>query len=170
MAVSGTLLDGGFATVLFDLLTPSEAGDRANVFDIPLLATRLAAALNWAATAPDLRSLPIGLFGASTGAAAAIVAAANHPGRVRAVVSRGGRPDLAGGSLSKLRCPLLLIVGGADDVVLELNRGAQRQLQCENRLSIIPGATHLFSEAGAMDEVARLARDWFEATLTPEPM
>lgn len=169
MAVSRALLDAGFATLLFDLLTPSEASDRTKVFDIARLSKRMTCALDWVRAQPGLRSLPKGLYGASTGAAAAIRVAADQREAVAAVVSRGGRADLAEADLGRVRCPVLMIVGGADDVVLDLNRLAQRQLRCENALSIVPGATHLFSEPGALDEVARLTRNWFLKALTPEP-
>ncbi len=152
-------------TLLFDLLTPAEEADRANVFDIGPLAGRLADATRW------LRGrvpLPIGYFGASTGAAAAAAlwAAADAGADIGAVVSRGGRPDLAGPRLAGVRAPTLLIVGSRDTTVLDLNREAQRELRCENRLEIVPGATHLFEEPGALDEVAALARDWFARHLT----
>jgi dienelactone hydrolase len=131
-------------------------------FDIGLLAERLVGATDWLAQEPDTTRLPIGYFGASTGAAAALVAAAKRPRSVAAVVSRGGRPDLAGHYLSRVEAPTLLIVGGNDPLVLELNRAAFEELRCEKRLEIVPGATHLFEEPGALDEVARLAREWFE--------
>ncbi|MGM0583634.1 MAG: dienelactone hydrolase family protein [Pseudomonadota bacterium] len=157
----------GFATLLFDLLTEDEAADRRNVFDIGLLARRLVEAIDWAAEQPDLASLPLGLFGASTGAAAALAAAARAPERVAAVVSRGGRPDLAGPALPRLRAPVLLIVGGSDTQVLELNREAQAQLSAPSDLRIVPGATHLFEEPGALEQVVALAGDWFEAHAPP---
>lgn len=158
----------GLATLLFDLLTDDEARDRRNVFDIPLLALRLGAALEWQQTRPDIARLPAGLFGASTGAAAALVAAAHFAERVRAVVSRGGRPDLAGTALPRVRAPTLLIVGGADIEVLELNREAAAQMTCEQALRVVPGATHLFEEPGALEEVAMLAADWLALHLTKE--
>lgn len=158
-AVARALNQAGFATLLFDLLTPLEEVDRAYVFDIGLLADRLLAASAWVAEREDVGHLPLGYFGASTGAAAALTAAAQLGERVRAVVSRGGRPDLATG-LSEVRAATLLIVGGADDQVLELNRAAQRQLRCANELAIVPGATHLFEEPGALEQVSRLAADW----------
>lgn len=161
MAVAEALREARLATLLFDLLTPYEAQDRSNVFDIPLLAERLESAVDFLREHPEASGLPIGLFGASTGAAAALVAAARRPDDVAAVVSRGGRPDLAGDMLSRVRAPTLLIVGGADTQVLDLNRAAQAQMTCQNKLVIVPGATHLFEEPGALEEVARLAADWF---------
>ena len=158
----------GLATLLFDLLTDDEARDRRNVFDIPLLALRLGAALEWQQTRPDIARLPAGLFGASTGAAAALVAAAQFVERVRAVVSRGGRPDLAGTALPRVRAPTLLIVGGADIEVLVLNREAAAQMTCERELRVVPGATHLFEEPGALEAVATLAADWLALHLTEE--
>jgi len=163
--VAGYLQRHGLATLLFDLLTEREADDRRRVFDIDLLAGRVAGALDWAAARPDLRHWRPGLFGASTGAAAALVAAAKRPSAVRAVVSRGGRPDLAGPWLPEVQAPTLLIVGGADDTVLALNRQALRHLGCRRRLEVVPGATHLFEEPGALDSVAALASAWFEDAL-----
>lgn len=160
-SVAETLRRRGFATLLFDLLTPAEAEDRANVFDIPLLGSRLLAAAAWLRAAGGNAALPIGCFGASTGGGAALWAAADPTARVAAVVSRGGRPDLAGERLPRVRCPTLLIVGGADGVVIELNRDAASMLGGEHRLVLVPGATHLFEEPGALDAVARLAGDWF---------
>ena len=151
----------GLATLLFDLLMPEEASDRANVFDIDLLAGRLVAATGWAILQPGLEGLPVGLFGASTGAAAAIRAAARVPEAVQAVVSRGGRPDLAGGALEKVAAPTLLIVGGRDLEVLELNRQALGRLRCTKRLVVVPGATHLFEEPGTLEEAGRWAAEWF---------
>jgi len=148
------------ATLLFDLLTAGEALDRENVFDIGLLADRLRDATNWVAADSGAGHLPIGYFGASTGAAAALVAAAGNPS-VRAIVSRGGRPDLAGDALERVTAPTLLIVGGYDDVVITLNEEASSRMHCERRLSIVPGATHLFEEPGTLDEVVVLAGDWF---------
>jgi putative phosphoribosyl transferase len=163
--VAGVLQAAGMATLLFDLLTRDEEAvddiTRELRFDIGLLAKRLVHAVDWASGRPELAALAIGLFGASTGAAAALVAAAARPGRVAAVVSRGGRPDLAGDALPHVAAPTLLVVGGRDDVVIRLNRQALAQLRCENRLDIVPGATHLFEEPGTLEEVARLARDWF---------
>ncbi len=155
----------GLATLLFDLLTEDEARSRGNVFDINLLSARVAAAVEWATRAPQTADLPVGLFGASTGAAAALVAGARLPGTVRAVVSRGGRPDLAGRSLPEVRAPTLLIVGGADHVVIGLNDDALRELTCEKQLAIVPGATHLFEEPGTLDEVVQLTGDWFRRHL-----
>ncbi|MEV6792374.1 phosphoribosyltransferase [Streptomyces sp. NPDC051320] len=163
--VAAALNEEGLGTLLFDLLTPDEESDRANVFDIAALSRRLADATHWLR---GRRSLPIGYFGASTGAAAALRAAASADTDVAAVVSRGGRPDLAGDALSDVRAPTLLIVGGADSTVLDLNRRAQAQLRCENGLEVIPGATHLFEEPGALEDVAELARSWFTShLLTP---
>jgi putative phosphoribosyl transferase len=158
--VARGLNEAQLATLLFDLLLPEEAEDRRNVFDIPLLATRLEEALDWLAEGP-LARLPVGLFGASTGAAAALIAAAERPAKVAAVVSRGGRPDLAAGALAAVKAPTLLIVGGYDDVVIELNEGALQMLECEKRMEIVPGATHLFEEPGTLDTVIELAADWF---------
>jgi putative phosphoribosyl transferase len=160
-AVAEGLGARGIATLLFDLLAPSEEDDRQNVFDIPLLADRLSDAIAWAGREPDLSTLPLGLFGASTGAAAALVAAARHPRRVGAVVSRGGRPDLAGEVLEQVAAPTLLIVGGADYGVIELNEAALARLAAPKALRIVPGATHLFPEPGALDVVVELAADWF---------
>jgi pimeloyl-ACP methyl ester carboxylesterase len=169
--VAELLNQGGLATLLVDLLTADEeALDLRTAhlrFDIALLAGRLVGATDWLAQLPATRRLRIGYFGASTGAAAALVAAAKRPDLVDAVVSRGGRPDLAGPSLPQVRAPTLLIVGGDDVPVIELNRAAFEQLRCEKRLVIVPGANHLFEEPGALDEVARLARDWFERHLAP---
>ncbi|HXV04485.1 MAG TPA: phosphoribosyltransferase family protein [Solirubrobacterales bacterium] len=158
--VAGSLNRAGLATLLFDLLTDEEAQDRAKVFDVELLADRLAAATRWAAGEPSLRGLPLGYFGASTGAAAALLAAARLGDEIGAVVSRGGRPDLAGAALERVVSPTLLIVGGADWQVLELNEEAARALHCEREVAIVPGATHLFEEPGALERVAALARDW----------
>ncbi|MFK0295760.1 phosphoribosyltransferase family protein [Streptomyces sp. NPDC090442] len=158
-AVAVTLNRAGLGTLLFDLLTPAEEFDRAKVFDIDTLARRLADATRWLR---ERESVPIGYFGASTGAAAALRAAAYPDADIGAVVSRGGRPDLAGRSLlASVRAPTLLIVGGADTLVVDLNRQAQSALTCENKLEIVPGATHLFEERGALDQVSALARDWF---------
>jgi dienelactone hydrolase len=158
----------GLATLLFDLLTEDEAEDRRNVFDIPLLGARVADAVAWARADARTAALPIGLFGASTGAAAALTAAAEAPGDMAAVVSRGGRPDLAAGALEEVRAPVLLIVGGADREVLALNRAAQARLRCESRLAVVPGATHLFEEPGALEAVVALAGDWFADRLRGE--
>jgi len=159
--VATELCKRGLATLLFDLLTEEEEFDRRNVFDIPLLASRLREAIAWQAGMRQIAALPTGLFGASTGAAAALVAAAELPDKVAAVVSRGGRSDLADASLPLVRAPTLLIVGGADREVLELNRWAAAQMTCENALRVVPGATHLFEERGALAAVAALAGDWF---------
>ncbi|MGW3267571.1 phosphoribosyltransferase family protein [Streptomyces sp. NPDC001056] len=157
----------GLGTLLFDLLTDAEARDRDNVFDIPLLAGRLLAATHWLREEPAAAGLALGYFGASTGAAAALWAAADPAARPAAVVSRGGRPDLAGPRLPEVTAPTLLIVGGADPLVLDLNRDAQRRLRCENRLETVPGATHLFEEPGTLERVTELARDWFTDHMAP---
>jgi len=159
--VARALQTAGLGTLLFDLLSDAEADDRRRVFDIPLLAERLLAAAQWAEHRTRGERLPIGFFGASTGAAAALVAAARAPMPVGAVVSRGGRPDLAGESLPEVRAPTLLIVGGDDTDVLALNREALAELTCEKALEIVPGASHLFEEPGALDWVIDLARSWF---------
>lgn len=164
MAVAEGLNGSGFATLLFDLLTVAEETDRANVFDIPLLAERLVDAVRWLDGQP-IGGLQLGLFGASTGAAAALVAAANLPKRVSAVVSRGGRPDLAGDALDRVRAPTLLIVGGADFGVIELNQQALARLRAAKALEIVPGATHLFPEPGALEAVIVLAAQWFDRHL-----
>lgn len=166
MAVAEGLNAHGFATLLFDLLTADEEADRANVFDIPLLAERLGDAVRWLEE-QDIARRPIGLFGASTGAAAALVATANMPERVGAVVSRGGRPDLAGDALDQVRAPTLLIVGGADHGVIELNQQALARLPGPDALEIVQGATHLFPEPGALEAVIELAARWFERHLAP---
>lgn len=159
----------GFATLLMDLLTPNEeeidqhSGEFR--FDIGRLADRLLGAIEWLGREPATAKLPVAIFGASTGGGAALMAAAEAPTRVAAVVSRGGRPDLAGASLARVRAPTLLIVGGADEPVLELNRIALAQLRAPTRLEVIPGATHLFEEPGALDEVARHAATWIEQSL-----
>lgn len=160
VAVADRLNAAELATLLFDLLTPEEGEDRARVFDIPLLAERLDAAARWVRRTPELGDLPLGLFGASTGAAAALVAAARLD-RVAAVVSRGGRPDLAGDALERVRAPTLLVVGGEDRDVLELNRAAERRLRVETRIEVVPGAGHLFEEPGALERVSELAASWF---------
>ena len=159
--VAAALNSEGFGTLLFDLLSERESADRANVFDIPLLARRLAAATRWVRAQPPLQGLPVGYFGASTGAAAALIAAAALPEEVDAVVSRGGRPDLAESELARVRAPTLLIVGGNDQQVLELNRQAAESLQCEHELAVVPGATHLFEEPGTLEAVSELAAGWF---------
>jgi putative phosphoribosyl transferase len=163
--VAGKLQERGLGTLLFDLLTPEEAADRTLVFDIELLARRLSGAVSWLEKhlGPEAS---FGLFGASTGAGAALwAAAAGIP--VRAVVSRGGRPDLAGTRLGSVRVPTLLVVGGADPVVLDLNRRAQARLAGPSELAVIPGAGHLFEESGALERVADLTGDWFERHLSP---
>jgi len=161
--VANRLQRVGLATLLFDLLTDREAGDRSNVFDIELLAERLTVATAWAREQDAIKHLPLGYFGASTGAAAALVAAARARDDIAAVVSRGGRPDLAEPLLNEVLAPTLLIVGGDDTGVLELNQKALATLRCEKRLDIVPGATHLFEEPGALDAVVDLAREWFTA-------
>jgi putative phosphoribosyl transferase len=167
--VARMLYENGLGTLLIDLLTRQEetvdVQTRRLRFDIGFLATRLTAALDWLTTQSDTRGYNVGLFGASTGAGAALVAAAERPTQVRAVVSRGGRPDLAGSALASVRAPTLLIVGAHDLPVVALNRQAYSHLQAEKRLQIIPGATHLFEEAGALEEVARLAQEWFTRCL-----
>lgn len=163
--VADTIAQRGLATLLFDLLSGPESQDRANVFDIRLLARRLAAAADWVRSQPELADLRIGYFGASTGAAAALVAAADDP-HIAAIVSRGGRPDLAGDALVCVRAPTLLIVGELDTPVLAMNRTAQHQLCCDSRLVVIPGASHLFEEPGCLEQVARLAAGWFDLHLT----
>jgi putative phosphoribosyl transferase len=169
--VARLLNEARLATLLIDLLTTDEEAIDLRTahlrFDIGLLAKRLVGATDWPTQRPETRHLRIGYFGASTGAAAALVAAAERPDVVGAVVSRGGRPDLAGPALARVRAPTLLIVGGNDFQVIELNRAAFDQLRCEKQLVIVPGATHLFEEPGALDEVARLARAWFERHLVP---
>ena len=169
--VARVLNEAKLATLLIDLLTlHEEVIDTRTAhlrFDIDLLAERLVDATDWLTQFPDTKHLPIGYFGASTGAAAALAAAAVRPDVVGAVVSRGGRPDLAGSALLRVRAPTLLIVGGDDRQVIELNRAAIAQLRCEKQLVIVPAATHLFEEPGALDEVARLARDWFQRYLIP---
>lgn len=170
-SVARELSGRGLATLLIDLLTAEE--ERVDLetahlrFDIGLLAERLAGAKDWLAKQPETRNLRIGYFGASTGAAAALVAAAVHPEKIGAVVSRGGRPDLAGNLLPRVQAPTLLIVGGDDLPVIEMNRDAFAQLTCEKRLEIVPGATHLFEEPGTLEAVARLAGDWFLRHLAP---
>jgi pimeloyl-ACP methyl ester carboxylesterase len=171
--VATELNHAGLATLLFDLLSEREEYEERHTrhlrFNIGLLAGRLAAATAWAADDPRTANLPVGYFGASTGGAAALVAAAREPARVAAVVSRGGRPDLAGDALPLVRAPTLLIVGGDDEPVIELNQSALAQLRCEKRLDIVPGATHLFEEPGALEEVAELARAWFRRCLGAAP-
>lgn len=163
--VAEHLEQAGLATLLFDLLTDTEAEDRGNVFDIALLSRRLVDAIDWARDDPEASEMPIGLFGSSTGAAAALVAAARRKATVAAVVSRGGRPDLAGTALPLVAAPTLLIVGGADHDVLDLNQSAARVMVCQHRLDVIPGATHLFEEPGALDQVVIRAADRFAQNL-----
>ncbi|MEU2689577.1 dienelactone hydrolase family protein [Streptomyces hygroscopicus] len=164
-AVARVLQDADLATLLFDLLT--EAEERVDAitaelrFDIPLLGRRLVAAVNWLVGHPATAGLPVGLFGASTGAAAALTAAAEQPERVASVVSRGGRPDLAGGALNRVRAPVLLIVGGDDHEVLRLNQQAAAMLAAPQEIHVVPGASHLFEEPGALEQAAEAARDWF---------
>ena len=165
--VAAVLSQAGLGTLLFDLLTPGEELDRASVFDIGLLARRLADVTGWLRGQDGAAGLPVGYFGASTGAAAALWAAAEPGAGIGAVVSRGGRPDLAGPRLGSVRAPTLLIVGGRDDVVLGLNHRAQAGLRCENHLAVVPGATHLFEEPGTLAAAAVLARDWFAGHLAP---
>lgn len=160
-AVSGQLQAAGLGTLLFDLLTPVEAEDRRNVFDIELLSERLLAATEWADRQPETAGLRVGYFGASTGAAAALRAAAVSPVDIAAVVSRGGRPDLASDALRRVRAPTLLLVGSRDPQVLGLNETALAQLTCVARLAVIPGASHLFEEPGTLEQVGTLATDWF---------
>jgi putative phosphoribosyl transferase len=172
--VADVLNEGGLATLLIDLLTADEQEvdlQTAHLrFDIPFLARRLETITKWLSTHPEVRDLKLGHFGASTGAAAALAAAAELPHLVSAVVSRGGRPDLAGAALARVEAPTLLIVGGADPVVLDLNRKAIALLRCEKQLQIIPGASHLFEEPGALQKVSILARDWFLAKLPKPPL
>lgn len=164
-AVAAFLREAGLGTLLFDLLTADEERvdqyTREHRFDIPLLARRLEGAVRWLVRETGQKALPIGLFGSSTGAAAALIAAAALPDRVAAVVSRGGRADLAGEMLGKVKAPSLLIVGGDDTEVLRLNRAAQKAMHCPAEVAVIPGASHLFEEPGALDQVAALTRDWF---------
>jgi dienelactone hydrolase len=171
--VAGFLNAGGLGTLLFDLLTERESEIDEHTgelrFDIGLLSRRLAGAVDWAGAQPRTQGLRVGLFGASTGAAAALNAAAERPGRVAAVVSRGGRPDLAMEALPRVQAPTLLLVGGLDGVVIGMNERAAARLACEHRLEIVPGATHLFEEPGKLEAVARLATDWFQRHLgTPD--
>jgi putative phosphoribosyl transferase len=166
--VAEALREAGLATLLFDLLQPEEAANRSNVFDIDLLASRLLAATSWLREQEETRGLGLGYFGASTGAAAALVAAARAAAPISAVVSRGGRADMAGAALFQVSAPTLLIVGGDDRAVLDLNRAALDRLPCEKRLEIIPRAGHLFEEAGALDTVIGLARAWLVRHLRKE--
>jgi putative phosphoribosyl transferase len=169
--VAGILQQGGFGTLMLDLLTEAEEQvdlrTRHLRFDIALLVDRLVQTIDWLQEEPSTRRLPIGCFGASTGGGAALVAAAERPSIVRAVVSRGGRPDLAGAALRRVRAPSLLIVGRADYEVIRLNQEALAALTCEKELAIVPGATHLFEEPGALEQVSHLARSWFERHLGP---
>jgi putative phosphoribosyl transferase len=168
--VARELSEAGIGTLLFDLLTAGEDRVYATRFDIALLASRLGAATRWLEREKAAAAIPIGYFGASTGAAAALVAAAELEHGVRAVVSRGGRPDLAGeAALARVTAPTLLVVGGEDHEVIALNRGAFASLRCEKALEIVPGATHLFEEEGALERVAALAADWFRRWLAPGP-
>jgi putative phosphoribosyl transferase len=170
--VARQLAEAGLATLLFDLLTPAEEEEDsrsgARRFDIPMLAERLGRATEFVRSHSDTRHLAIGYFGASTGAAAALTAAAARPSVIGAVVSRGGRADLAEEALERVTCPTLLVVGGADQPVLDLNARAYMRLQCKKRVEVIPGATHLFEEPGALEEVARVAREWFQRFLVDE--
>jgi dienelactone hydrolase len=163
--VAGVLQEGGMGTLLFDLLTAKEDEVYENRFDIPLLTGRLKAATLWVKGQADTERLKIGYFGASTGTAVALVAAAGFGKKIMAVVSRGGRPDLAEDALGKVLSPTLLIVGGEDDVVIGLNRKAYDQIKAEKHIEIIPGATHLFEEPGTLEEAARLASEWFKKHL-----
>ncbi|WP_405820795.1 phosphoribosyltransferase family protein [Streptomyces sp. NBC_00838] len=165
--VAAGLNRAGLGTLLFDLLTEEEEADRANVFDTGLLAGRLTDATGWLREQPECEGLAVGYFGASTGAGAALWSAAEPDARIAAVVSRGGRPDLAGPRLPEVTAPTLLIVGGDDLQVIDLNRAAQSRLHCENRLAVVPGATHLFEESGALERVTELAGEWFTDHMTP---
>lgn len=171
--VAGELEAAGFATVLLDLLTPDEEivdrRTRQHRFDIDRLGHRVTAAIDWTRRDADLEPLPLALFGASTGAAAALMAAATRPERVRAVISRGGRPDLAGDTLRLVRAPTLLIVGGHDEPVIQMNRAAMRRMTGPVQLVVVPGATHLFEEPGALEQVAALAMDWCRQYLVAPP-
>ena len=166
--VAGVLQQAGLATLLFDLLDVSEELDRRKVFDISLLADRLLAGTLWLQEGADTRALKIGYFGASTGAAAALEAAAREPKGIAAIVSRGGRPDLAMDYLDRVKAPTLLIVGGNDRTVVALNQEAFENLKCKKHVAIVPGATHLFEEQGALEKVANLARDWFLRYMGPK--
>jgi dienelactone hydrolase len=171
--VARVLREAGLGTLLIDLLTREEERAEARTghlrFDIPFLARRLGAAVEWLGRDEETRDLPLGLFGASTGGGAALVAAAERPEVVRAVVSRGGRPDLAGEALAEVRAPTLLLVGERDHPVIAMNRDALARLSCEKRLEIVPGASHLFEEPGTLERVAALAASWFERYLRPAP-
>ena len=172
-AVAGQLETAGFGTLLLDLLTPDEESvderTREYRFDIEMLGARVVGAIDWARTHSDVQDLPVALFGASTGAAAALMAAAARPEPVRAVISRGGRPDLADRALPNVQAPTLLIVGGEDEPVIEMNRDAMRRMRAPVELEIIPGATHLFEERGALEQVTRLATDWCRRHLGRTP-
>jgi putative phosphoribosyl transferase len=172
-AVAASLEQSGFATLLADLLTREEEAvdqyTRQHRFDIGLLGRRVVDAVDWAQGQPELHELPVAAFGASTGAAAALIAAAERPRLVRAVISRGGRPDLADDALERVQAPTLLIVGGADDVVIELNQEAARRMRAPVQLQIVPGATHLFEEPGTLEKVARLAAEWCTKHLKRQP-
>jgi putative phosphoribosyl transferase len=171
-AVARVLVEAGLATLLLDLLTAAEEAEDMRTarlrFDIPLLAQRVISAIDWLGAEATVADLPVGCFGASTGAAAALTAAAERPQRVAAVVSRGGRPDLAAGALRRVIAPTLLVVGARDTEVILLNRQAQAQLAGESRLEIVPGASHLFEEPGALERVSALAREWFLRYLTAD--
>ena len=170
--VAQVLQSQGIGTLLFDLLTRDEESIDESTgelrFDIPFLAERLKDATRWLMHRPDMRTAKFGYFGASTGAAAALVAAADMPGEIHGVVSRGGRPDLAGGALQTVRAPTLLIVGGNDEPVIGMNQDALAQLRCEKKMVIVPGATHLFEESGTLEQVAKLAAQWFKLHLTAD--
>jgi putative phosphoribosyl transferase len=168
-AVAAALQAHGLGTLLLDLLSEAEAADRHVVFDIALLGRRVDAAIRWVDARLELADLPLGLFGASTGAAAALQAAAANPARVAAVVCRGGRPDLAADWLPQVQAPTRLIVGGLDTEVLALNRAALACMHGDHRIDVVPGASHLFEEAGTLEAVTRLATDWFQRHLTQEP-
>lgn len=171
-SVAASLQGEGLATLLVDLLTAEEEErdlvTRELRFDLRLLADRVAAVVTWAGSSPSTASLPVGLFGASTGGGAALITAARSPERIRAVVSRGGRPDLAGDALPEVRCPVLLLVGGRDEQVIDLNEQARERLAAPTELVVVPGATHLFEEPGTLDEVARSAGRWFCRHLPPD--
>jgi putative phosphoribosyl transferase len=166
--VARVLQEAGLATLLLDLLEEEEAADREKIFDIELLAERLQSAADWLGQERATTALRLGYFGASTGAGAALVAAAREPSAVGAVVSRGGRPDLARAYLHAVQAPTLLMVGGHDDAVIELNEQALRLLRCPKELVVVPGATHLFEEPGTLEEVARFAKEWFIRHMVPE--
>jgi putative phosphoribosyl transferase len=166
--VARELRESAIGTLLFDLLTEEESADRALVFDVEFLARRLRAATEWVRGQPATRGLAVGYFGASTGAAAALIAAADDPA-VAAVVSRGGRPDLADRVLARVEAPTLLIVGGEDVPLIAINKDALGRLRCEKQLAIVPGATHLFEEPGALEEVVRLATNWFAEHFSRRP-